>query len=524
MQIKSTENCLMFKQIKLSEAELKQVKNVYKQALMEPKNHEYSLKMFDMFESHLNNEVRLKSKVLTKARKFFAMNLYHKFFTILLGTKERALPFETFFDNLNNFSAKFELRTTDNEKVYEKEFNVTSAKETANYISNFLGISNETYLKFAQKNSYFQQLTIGNFKYQVQLLKNHYGFNDDKLTEVLQKCPYALTKPAALIIDNSKILMKTLQVDDSEKCRDVLINNPDLLCLTNEELEARISDLSEFLSLPKENVIHMIKSKSRLATVPFHHIQSNFYSMQDFLGVNKEKMSEIADVAPITIKRDFINSKENYEKVVKTLGLSLETFFKWANNLPAVYRVTTDMLEEMLQKVSKMLNYDREESINYLKKNLNVLSYRLKSLDIKPYENFELLNQEYGIDSEMYRQLLEKNSWLMGNDKDLTRKNLLDVQAYFNVDKKTLVELFMENPPLITTTIDFVDKYVIEIADFLGLTKDEYKQLCIKNPQLAAIPLKQLLVKISDGAKVRGLREAYFIKKCRMNPEILLKL
>ena len=99
MQTNQVKQNLMFKQIKLSEAELNKAKSLYKDFLLKPLLKNNTLKMFDVFEPHLNNEVILKQSSSSKARKHFSTSLYYKFFEILNTTKLKNFTFENFFEN-----------------------------------------------------------------------------------------------------------------------------------------------------------------------------------------------------------------------------------------------------------------------------------------------------------------------------------------------------------------------------------------------------------------------------------------
>ena len=60
MQINSIDQQPNFKQIRLSEAEMKNAQSRYKHMLNELENSNHNYKMFDIFESHFKQRSRIK--------------------------------------------------------------------------------------------------------------------------------------------------------------------------------------------------------------------------------------------------------------------------------------------------------------------------------------------------------------------------------------------------------------------------------------------------------------------------------
>ena len=523
MQTNQVKQNLMFKQIKLSEAELNKAKSLYKDFLLKPLLKNNTLKMFDVFEPHLNNEVILKQSSSSKARKHFSTSLYYKFFEILNTTKLKNFTFENFFENLNNFCDKYTLKEDFNNKTFSNEFNVTTVKNTVNYICKILDIDHQTYLKLAHKNPIFQNMTINYFIKNIEEIRNYFGFKDNEFYEILKKFPNIATQLSSSIIDESNEIMKTLNFENINDYKEFVTTHAEVLTLTDSKLKKKIQDLSEFLELDENKVTHMVKAQAQLLITPFNYIKDNFYSMQDFLGVDKNKMSEIAFIASETIRKDFNFSKKDYETIAEMLGITVDIFIKWANITPAIYRTTPKKIEDVISYLSDILNFSREETIKYISKNLNLLSYKYTNLFDRPNENFEILNKEYGINHDNFLDILRKNSWLFGNNKELTKKNLENVQKYFNIEKNTLINMITENPLIITIHPEHIDKYIIENSQLLKISTEEYKQICIKYPSLATNPLKYQQEKITYNSEFLGISEEDMIEICRKNPKLLIE-
>lgn len=523
MQINSVQENTNFKQIKLNDVELNKAKNIYRQAVLEPKNHAHSLKMFDLFESHLNNEVSQKQSEFTKFRKLFATRLYHKFFEILSGAKFKGLPFENFFDNLNSFSDKYSIKNEKNQRVFNYDYNVTSVKESVDYICKFLNISNETYLKYAQINPNFQHLTVDRFNNEVEEIRKFFGFEEDEFNEMLKAAPYAMTRSSQIIINDLKEMKSILYPDDMEQYKDLVRVNPDLLSLTNDKLKIRLKELSDFFEIDKNGAASMIRAQSFLATMSMKHIIENFNSMQEHLNIDRKKMQEIAVLAPTIVRKEADFSINDYKNIAESLNMPYEKFIAWSLTTPSIFRITPGKLEKVVNYLSKELDLSREETLNYISKNLNILSYRLKNMPARKEGNFEVLNKELDIDYNTYKSLLAKNSWFFGNDKELTVSTLKSVQEYFKEDKETFKKMVIENPILATIAVQYIDKYLEDTAILLNIDKNEAIELAKKCPLLATTPVKLQIINLSYNSKLLNVNERQIIDICRNNPSLLVE-
>lgn len=523
MQINPIQENTSFKQIRLNEIELNKAKNIYRQIINNPKNHEFNLKLFDLFEKHLNNEVALKGQKPTKALKSFATRLYNKFFEILNTTKYKEQPFESFFDNLNNFSDKFTLNENANEQVFTYNFNVTTANQTANYICKVLDISHEAYLKLVQKNPNFQHLTVDRFNNEIEEIRNFLDFEKEEFIEILKKSPYTMTQPSQTTINDLKNIKNVLYPDDNEQYKDLFRVNPNLLNLTNDKFKIRLKELSDFFEIDEYNVIAMIRAQSFLATMPMNHIIENFNSMQEHLNIDSEKMKEIATIAPNIVRKEAKYSINDYKNIAESLNMPYEKFIAWSLTTPAIFRNSPGKLEKVANYLSNELDFSRENTLNYISQNLNILSYRYKNMSERKDGNFDVLNKELEIDYNTYKSLLAKNSWFFGNDKALTESTLKSVQKYFNQDKETFKKMIIENPVLATIDVQYIDKYLEDTAILLNIDKNEVMQLSIKCPLLATTPVKCQIGYLAYNSKLLGVNERQFIEMCRTNPSLLVE-
>ena len=520
MQIDFKNPSLNFKQIRLNEAEMKIVQSKYQQMLNELENSKQKSKIFDIFESHLNNEVELKNYKTGKERKYFSTNLYVKFFEILESTKTRNLPFESFIDNLNNYIDKFNIKKTpDSDYAKLEGYNVSSAKKAAYHMYNFLNMSKEEFLKLAQTSSFFSNTSGSYLKNGTNNLVKTWGFTEEECVDLYKRNPDAMMHSCNWLISRANDTMKKLNIKDIEDFKALVKANPALLTFDN--LEESIRDIAEFLDTEENNVKRMIKSQPYLATMKLSHIKKNFYAMKDHVKVDRNKMVEIAVMAPITLAIPFDMSKKKYEGISRTIGVLPETFYNKANALPAIYRVSTQKLEKFIDFVSKTLGYTREDAADYIGRNINILSYNYKNIVDRTQKNYERLNQELNVDYDTYLYMLEENAWIMGQKPDDISKNIKDVKEYFNVDKKTQARMFEDNPQLITYYKENFDRDITDASNYFKIDKEEYKQMCVIEPLLATRPIKHHKNDFSENAKIMGMSEKEFIELGKKHPEIL---
>ena len=520
MQINKNFQEPTFKQIKLSEEELKEAKSYFQKILSEPDNPKHNYDMFDIFESHLNNEVELKDIKTGKGRKNFASNLYIKFFQILESTKKSNNSFESFLDNLNNFSEKFYVKDFFlNDFLGLLDYNVSSAKRAAYHFYKYLDMSKEDFLKMCQGTPVLQHTSQNLLKKDIQKVSNYLGFEEKECFDLYKRNPGAMIRPHTWIIKNADNNMKILNIKDMEEFRNILKGNSEML--TCENLESVITDIAEFLNTSEDNVKKMIKTQPHLATMKFEHIQKNFDSMKEYFNVDRNKMTEIAVIAPITIKDASENNKRKYEEVAKTLKMPVETFIHKGNQLPAIYRTGPAKLYRIVDFLSEKLGYTYEETIDYVAKNLNILSYRYKNIVKNVDENFKVYNEEIGLDYDTYLYLLEENAWIIGHKQDFIRKNIEDYRDYFNIDNEAYAIMLEKNPQIATSFIVNVDKNIVDSSYLLDLDEEDYKEMCVIEPLLMTRQVKFHEQDVPENANILGISEYDFIELGFKNPMLL---
>lgn len=496
MQIDSLQQNINFRQIKLSESEVKVAQDAFKQILGNPSAPKDLFKIFDIFESHLNNEIVQKQAESSKARKLFTVTLFHKFFKILNNANNKLKPFDFFIDNLNGYIDKYSLNEKTKDMFFKYDYNITTLNETIDHICNSLGMSKEEFMKQVEDNNsnILYYLTIDNYESNINALKKHFKL-DDEIVDLVGKNIDIISKPSDAIIKASNYFINLVSIDKSTY-KHMIKNNPKLLSLTENDMKNRIKELATFLNVEESRITPMLK-QTELLTLPMKYITKNFNSMQEFLKVNKEKMSEIAVMSPSTIKNNFIYTQNDIQKIVDILGISLETFVEKANQMPAIYRITPKKLDNFINYISKALKMTYKEAIDYLVRNLSVLSYRYNNMVINHEENFKFLREELDFDIDSYVEALKCNSWILGESKESIETNLKDVLEIFNVDKKTLRNMVEKNPYILTTKyVDYM-KNLFDGSIFFGVDEDVYKQMCIDNPILATKDLKYLQTNIA---------------------------
>ena len=519
MKIDLIRQNINFKQIKLTEAEFKNAQNLYNQIKIDPSDLSKFLKTFDIFEPHLNKEVVLKQKESSKARKIFSVTLFIKFFEILERSINRLQPIEAFLENLNKYSNNYTLKESDKDKKLESDYNVSTVNDTITYISNYLDMPKEKILNITKNNNSLYHLDIDSFKNDINVLKKHFNLNEEEIFKIYRKNPFLIIQYNRDIIENTNYMIDKLKIDKETFLKQELFSHT--LTMTKEKFDKRISDLTNFLNVEEAKVISMLPRQKLLLTLPLESIMRNFDSMQSYLGVDRNKMSEIAVMAPINIAQDFDERISDLQNVMDTLNISFDKFVNNANNLPSMYRTTFKNLNVLINYISKNLGLSKEEATTYLAINNAILSYRLTNIENNKKNNFEVLNKELDIDQESYIEIMKKNSRILGAKSSMIEENLKLITEIFEVDKNTLFKMINENPFILTTHFDYVINCISENSEFFNINIDDYIKICIKYPKLITRCLKNNLKHISIISELRNVKESELIDLCKKNPEML---
>jgi len=521
MKIEPLQQNVNFKQIKLSEAELKNAKNIYLKMVDEPMAKGNLFKMFDIFESHLNKEVVLKRQDPSKGRKIFAVTLFAKFFQYLEETKKRFEPFEAFIKKINCYSSKYNLKEDNDKKNLKYSDNVTTIKDNVEYVCDCLEISKENFLEITKGNFFLYYLTIPNFKFNFNNLKKYLSLEEDEFKKIIRNNVIVFSRPSEEVINDSNYLKTKLNLD--EDTYKAMLKKAPILRLTKADIDKRIEDLTNLLGVDESRVLLMLPRQAELLTMQLYMITENFNSIQGFLNVDKNKMSEIAVMVPKTIGQNSDETILDWYEVVNTLKIPLDSFIESANKLPAIYRMSSRKLNSLVNCISKELGFSQAEAINYISKNLVVLSYNIPNIKTNLKNNYEILKEGLGIDYEEFIQMARENVRILGERKSTIKDNITNISSKYNLDKEALRYMVKQNPFMPTTPLNYVENCISDCANFLGYDDDKYEQICIKYPILITRGLDYLKSNISVSAYLRGLEEDVFVDMCKKDPELLVK-
>ena len=382
-------------------------------------------------------------------------------------------------------------------------------------------MSKEEFLKAAQETPFFPNTSKSYLDKTINDLTNNLGYTQEECIEIYKKNPEAMLYSSQFIIGNANNTMKLLNIENTEEFREMTSTNPFLINF--KELETSIKNIREFLDTDDETVKKMIKAQPFLGTMKLEHLKSNFYNFKNHINVTRERMSEIAIMSPITLTVPFDLNKKKYENISKTLNILPETFYKKANVLPAMYRINTKKIEKYIDYVSKLFNYSRQEAINYIAQNLNILSYKFSNIVNRSEKNYEILNNTLNINFNSYLDMVEENAWILGHQPDFIKKTIKDVKKYFNVDKETLAIMLKKNPQMVTSFINNIDKNADKVSGYFNINKETFKKLCIIEPKLATRFITLHQSDIPYNATVLEMSEKDFIKLGLENPTLLIE-
>ncbi|MBQ7126733.1 hypothetical protein IJO12_06570 [bacterium] len=510
-----------FKQIKLSAAELEAGKDKFKEIIARPLKTTKNYELFDIFESHLNKEVDLKKYSTGSARKDFSTKLYLNFFRILKSLKASNGTFENFIDELNNFSENFVVRPVDTDYSKCDGFDVTRVNNLADSICDYLKVEKGNFLEKAQTFPILQYAFEDSIPKKVRFLAKELGFKEDEFISFFEMNPKAFIYPAKKILKNIQDSKKILKINDDEEFRELVRKNPHMLLIW--KLQERVDNLKKFLNKDEDTIISAIKDTSHLAVTPMDYMTNNFYTMKNYLNVDREKMEEIVVQAPITITKFYKDNKKNIEDMAKRLNMSPEDFIQSANTSPVAYKGNLDKLNKWLRFISQTLECSTCNAKKYIIKSISLLGAVLKDTSDNVANNYKILNEEFDIDHDTYVLMLRENSHIMTEHDDVLKQKNDDFAKYYNLDNPTHRNMIIKNSRILTKSVDEIDKNLSDISKEWKIEKEKLKQMCIKEPILATKLLKYYKINIPHNAGLLGMSIDNFMKLAENNPVLLTK-
>lgn len=510
-----------FKQILLSRPEYNDGKKLFDELVYDNSISGNKDLLFDIFEPHLNKEVELKDFKNADNRKYFSKNLYLKFFKILNAAVAHNGDIGDFIHRLNIYCHNFVENFDPNETISMTNYNVSNVENLVEDFYTYLGMSKEAFLVKNQKFPVLQNKSLDLLKDDVKYVVENLGFTEEEYLSALSKNFLAILSTGDSIVEKAKETTEILKVKDLEEFRLLVSMNPALL--TPYNLKDKLNAIAEFLDVDEEKIIDSVKDFSLLATYKLDEIKSNFYAMKDYLKVDRDKMVEISLLNSGMLTCDFEKNKHKYEDLANIFDLSTDSYIRRANEATTIHLITPKKLEKYFDYISKQLGYSREETIDYVKKNFNLLSYKFENIVQRTADNYTVLKEEFGIDYDTYRKILEKNSWIMGSKNGLIKQNIIDACEYFNIDKDTYAKMAIEYPRLLTAYISSLDKNIGDLAEILGLTKEEYKQICLKDPKMAMRIPHLFREDVENNANLLDLSMKDFGRLAQKNPVLITK-
>lgn len=507
---------ISFKKIELSETEYKNARNSHRYTPSSGINET----LFDIFEPHLNKEVELKNWETKKARKDFSASLYLKFFQVLKENKQNQGSLDDVVKELDNFSENFTSRKVIKDLHNPLDFDVTSIKQTADTITEYLGISKEKFLEINENNPVLHVVAKSVLDKDVRKLSKAFNLEKEEVITLMVRNPYAMIKGSPWIIENAKQTMEILEMKDVEEFKEFVKTNPKTL--TKDNFKDTIYILSDFLETDETRIKNLIKFHPYLATPTIKEIKTNFQEMKKFTNVNNNKMKQICLTCPKLMTVDYKKNQQTYNDIAtKELEIPLSLFIRKANEEPKMYQITKERLERLINTLSVNLNMPADEAKSFIRGHLEMLALSPNELYDKIENNFRTLEKELNIDYDTYEEMAKVNHLLILSEFKFVSNDIKDICEYLNIDKETFTEMAKINPFIITKRCSQIEKVVNTISENMNITPEECKEMCKVEPEIATRILKYLPDDITNSANALNMTKAEFAELCKKNPKFL---
>lgn len=246
-----------FKQIQLSEEELKKARERLNVIKADPNNPKRRYGMFDIYENHLNKEVDLKKCKTGQGRRYLSKYMYINFYKILETTRKLNFSVEYFTEALQGCIDKFDPNSKFDGKRNDPNlanYNFSSAKEDASQLYHYLGMTKDEFLNANQKYPFFQFLSMKMKKYDIYKLNEILGFNKEECLDMYRKSPQIIIYSAERIAENFENGKNTFNIETTEEYKKIVKKNPALLDYKDcSEIKER-ADFSNLITQEGENI------------------------------------------------------------------------------------------------------------------------------------------------------------------------------------------------------------------------------------------------------------------------------
>ena len=216
-----------------------------------------------------------------------------------------------------------------------------------------------------------------------------------------------------------------------EELIDMLIDNPVLLTKDIDEIENKVNDTSEILSITREEAIKM-----RL-------------KYPEFFSLDPKETDQKID---------------NYAKL---LGITREESLKTFRIMPLPFEYKTETLEQKINDTCELVDITKEEAKKLFRTQASLFCQKPETIKQKVKDISKLL----GISEEDTAKIVVKQPGLLTQSSELLNQKIDKLAELFEIDRAIVIQKIINNPSFLTKdpqTVKFINDILLYYKKLMG--------------------------------------------------------
>lgn len=517
-----TNPIVSFKGIELSNSEREKSEYLFDKLSSNPSNKDSELltgEIFDVFNKHLEYEVKVKGKKLHILEQDLLQAMYLRFFENLELVKEKLMNLQSFIKSLNDFAPtknevnpehdifRYSLdslpkdyreakgtRLTDMDlPVYSSRKNEAERKNNKNLVTDIANASNihrrsayilEEVINDKSDMEIAEGLNVG--KSWVSKIKNRAirqiqkekGTLPPEFLEAAERLQhnYKLDVPIDKIINSIIRDLCLLNSDDVIKRIDdtatlvgikpkayatAVITQPSLFYFEPKALEQNIKTNAQYLEISNENYVKIALDKPNLFYIRLETLQNNVVYSAKVLNISEKMFIKTALKRPqlFSLKPETIS--KNVETTSALLGVQKELFLKSALRMPQLLYQSSETINQCVENSAGIFKISKSE---FVKMALSQPSlFYMKSETLKTnVDNFSSIfnlssSEALNIAKRKPQIILQNPNTLMVNAENFMRIFKISKEEYLKL-AQNFPDLFVRQPEILYNNIKNLSK------------------------------------------------------------------
>lgn len=551
MQISNHKNnYINFKRIQLSNADekkvLKKLSTLSKSSSVD-KIHSIKIDLFEIFDSHFQNELSHYSRLYTH-KDDFLQGIYLRFFELLGDIQEKTVSIFDFMENINriikpNIDEKREREYSLDNAVFRDSEKTFIEKLTYEKLPVYASSKNEEENKiFKNKLEKISKDTALTKKEKTILELKKQGKNFEEIAKITNRARpnigFAYLSAIAKIQKQNdilpeyyenyaKMLLDKYHINFSkEKIIDVLIKKPLFLTyIKNNELN-NISEKAIILGCKEEEFIEMGLDQPSLFYINPQILKKNLSELIKFLEIEEEKTLQLVKKLPSLLYQNPERIKENITNSSMILNVEKKDFIHAVLKQPSLAAMKPETIKEKMVKLANFLSLKEVEVIEIALKDTHLFILDIETIK----RNINDCTKIFGITKKEFIKAALKAPNLFYQKPETLKQNITQSAQNFDINENKFIKTALNAPCLFYQKPETLKQNIIESSNIFRINEKDFIKIALTLPSLFYSKPESLKQKVQEMSKVLGIDESEFIRisliqhrlLC-LNPESLKK-